>query len=247
MKRPQYKIAIGIVDNHPSLIKSFAKSLISVLSTFQQWAFKQEDREYILDVLLGENGGVDDMRNAVANQAVREKYDALFWMDSDMVFPPDCLIRMLQYLLKDDYEAVSGLYTYKDPPFMPHVYGRKMPGTRKFEIASGFPLNRPFKIEGAGFGCLLMKVNVFNRLKVPYFTMKFKDGKMIMGEDLSFCAKADMRMILDPKISCGHIKQRAYGIGDYIGSNGLAIVDDWIKCTKEQKDIIIKKMDKNKK
>jgi hypothetical protein len=241
------KIAIGVVDNHPFLSKPFFMSITGVMLTFQQWASRQKDHEYVVDLLLAENGGIDDMRNTVANQAVREGYDMVFWMDSDMTFPHDCLIRLVQYLEKDGYEAVSGLYTYKTPPFMPHVYGRMVDGGPKFEVAAGFPLRQPFKVEGAGFGCLLMKVDVFNRVEKPYFTMKFEDGKMTAGEDLSFCAKAKMNMILDPTVVCGHLLQRSFGIEDYIRWNNLTVIDDWVRCSKEQKDAIVRAMDKTPK
>lgn len=246
MSKIPFKIAIGVVDNHPSLMKPFVLSLMTVMQYFQQWAYKQEDYDFTLDLLLAENGGVDDMRNAVANQAITQGYQAIFWMDSDMTFPPDCLIRMIQYLIRDGYEAVTGLYTYKTPPFMPHVYGRNIEGTNKFEIASGFPLKQPFKVEGAGFGCILMSTKVFERVPKPYFTMRFENGNMVEGEDLTFCAKAKMKMILDPTISCGHMKYGTFSVDDYVRSNGLSIEEDWVKCTKKQKDVIVKMLDKAK-
>lgn len=236
-----YKIAIGFVDNHPSLAKPFALSLVAVTTSFQVWAAKQK-RPYTLDVLMAENGRVDDMRNTIANQAVREGYDLLFWMDSDMVFPRDCLIRMLQYIIKDKYEAVTGLYTFKTPPFFPHVYARLHEETGKFELASSWPLDQPFTVDGAGFGCLLMKVDVFARMQTPYFTMRFEDGKLTQGEDLTFCRIARMNMLMDPTVRCGHLKMCEFGIANFVGHNGIKVEDGWLKPTPEQKQKIVEDM-----
>lgn len=238
------KIAIATVDNHPTFQKPFALSLMALMVAFQRWSATQKDVEYVLDFLMAENGRVDDMRNTIANQAVREGYDMLFWVDSDMVFPHDCLIRMLQYLLLDDYEAVTGLYTFKTPPFFPHVYARLDEETGKFELVSSWPVDQPFTVEGAGFGCLLMKVSVFERVPRPYFSMKFDDGKLTQGEDLTFCKVAKMNMLLDPNIRCGHLKGCEFGIADYIKYNGIELVDGWLKPTPEQKTKIMDGMKK---
>lgn len=238
------RIAIGIVDNHIQLYKQFAMSLIGVVTQFHQWAQKQEDCEYSLDILMAENGRIDDMRNTIANQAVREKYDYIFWMDSDMVFPHDCLPLMLMYCEKDGHEAVSGLYTFKVPPFSPHIYPRIDESTGKFEMPISFPLKEPFSVAGAGFGCLLMKVSIFERMKAPYFSIIFQDNKMIKGEDLEFCKAANMDIILDPNISCGHLKLNQLGIQDFMGYNGLEPVEDWVRPSKEQQDKISEKLEK---
>lgn len=232
------KIAIGIIDNHLQFYKQFALSLVGVVSSFNTWA-KENGLDYTCDVMLAETGDVAVMRNAIAQQAIDGEYAYIFWMDSDQTFPNDCLIRLLSYCERDGREAASGLYTYRVPPFLPHIYSYFDEKSGQFHTAQDFPLHEPIKVEGAAFGCLLMRTSVFDRVEKPYFTARFENGKMVEGEDLPFCRKAKMNMVLDPDILCGHINCKAYGLLDYLNLNGIEIDKrGWVKPTGEQMDKI---------
>lgn len=230
------KILIGVVDNHPMAHKAFMSSLLGVVRHFDGWAFERRtpEQEYILDVAIAENGGVAEMRNTIAETALAGGYEYIFWMDSDQTFPENTLPTLLMYCERDGYEAASGLYTFKIPPFLPHIYPKLHEETGKFHVFRSFPLDNPIVIEGAGFGCLLMKTSVFARVPEPFFTMTYECGKMVKGEDLTFCRQAKMRMVLDPSIQCGHLRTSEFGIQDFIRHNGLKVEDGWIKPTTEQ-------------
>jgi hypothetical protein len=240
------KIAIGIADNHPTFAKQFVSSLLGVKSYFESWVNKG-GLDMTLDIIMAENGNVADMRNTVVDTAIKEKYDYIFWMDSDQTFPHDCLPRLLSYCERDGRDAASGLYVYKQPPYLPHVYPKLVEEQGKFAIAPTFPLDVPIKIEGAGFGCLLMKVSVFDRVTRPYFTMQFENGIMTVGEDLPFCKRAKMDMVLDPKVMCGHLNTHAVTVADYLNHNSIKVVDGWVKPTKAQMASVVKKQMKGRK
>lgn len=230
--RPVRKMAVGIVDNHGSFLKPFAFSLANVCASFARWADSQA-QDWSLDVYAADMGGIDDMRNTVAAEAAAGGAEYIFWMDSDMSFPADSIQRLLQYCERDGYEAASGLYTHKAPPFMPHIYGRE--GKKgHFRVPSKFPLDRPFEVAAAGFGCLLMRTSVFKRVKKPWFTMEYADGRMKKGEDLPFCSAAKMRMVLDPTVSCGHYRVARFGVEEFLSYNGIAVEDGRVSPTKEQ-------------
>lgn len=232
------KLAIGIADNHHTLYKEFAMSLVGLTSFFHQWA----QGRHTLDVLNGYAGNIADMRNCIAEDVVEGGYDYVLWLDSDQTFPVDIVPRMLAYCVKEGYEAISGLYTYKTAPFMPHIYPRLDEATGKFGVPTSFPLDKPCFIEGAGFGCLMMSVKVFERLQKPYFSMEYEHGRMVLGEDLTFCRAARMKMILDPTIRSGHIRATQFGIADYVRYNGIEVVDGWVKPTQQQMDKVMKDM-----
>lgn len=235
------KIAICIPDNYPYLQKQFAFSFLSAVIAFINWSNKGT-KQYELEIFTSKYGRVDDMRNALVNDALRSKADLIFWMDSDMTFPVDVIPRLLVHLDSDPkLEAVSGLYTYKTPPFLPHVYPKLEDG--RFRVAATIYVDRPMIVQGAGFGCLLMRTSVFKRMKRPYFKMVIDDeGKITEGEDLGFCKRAKMKMVLDPKISCGHLAYAAKGIEDYKRWNGLDVVNGQIPLTKEKLSGIMKEM-----
>lgn len=238
------KIAIGLIDNHPYLPKKFAFSLLGMVTTFNEWATRQKKEEYTLDVIIAEHGRIDDMRNTVARNAIDGGYDYLFWADTDMVFPFDCLVVLLQYLENDGYEAMSGLYTHKVAPYHPHIYPKIDWKSQRFVIPKSFPLTEPIIIEGAGFGCLLMRVDVFKRVERPYFTMAFEDGKMTVGEDLDFCRKAKMKMLLDPNVRCRHLQMSSYGLDDFLSYTGIVPdKDGWVRPNEEQGKKILAGLD----
>lgn len=244
MNKP-FRLAIGIPDNHPTWRKPFITSLLGMMDGFRSFTAGEvaEGRLYEAQFIFADKGGIADMRNAIANAAIDNGFDAILWLDSDMVFPEFTIWKLLSHLvLNPEIEAVSGLYTHKQPPYLPHVYGKYDEEEKKYRVSCSFSLKDPFFIDGAGFGCLLTRTSVFARVERPYFTMKIEDGILRVGEDLGFCTQAKMKMVLDPTVSCGHLSERAYGINDHVAFMGLKVTDGEISMTKEEQDALIAKM-----
>ena len=241
-----YRIALAYVDNRESFRKAFALSLMRVMLSFQSFANRMktdEGVEYQLDLLPGEYGNVAEMREAVADSVIEGGYDAVMWMDSDMVFPDNTIENLLWTLnAYEEIDGVTGLYTYKKPPYMPHVYGKLDEKSGMFDIASSFPLDEPFFVEGAGFGCLLLRTKALERVPKPRFTMEFKGSRMVAGEDLTFCRNAKTKLILDPHVSCWHLGESKISLEDYLKYNGIEKVDGRVAVTHEQRSAIMKAM-----
>lgn len=241
-----FRVAVSYVDNRDSLRKSFAISLINVLLEAQSFAQSMRDNEgveYQFDLIPGEHGNVAEMREAVADRVLADGYDAVLWLDSDMVFPPGLMRRMVWQLhCNEDADGVTGLYTYKKPPYMPHVYGRYDEASGMFDILRSFPLKETFWVEGAGFGCLLLRASALARVPKPRFEMRFEGARMVAGEDLSFCAKARTRLVMDPTVSCGHLGEHCIEMADYIRHNGLSTDSDHVKVTDKQLSAIMEAM-----
>lgn len=153
-----------------------------------------------------------DSRNAMTVKAIEEEFDRILFIDSDMVFEPDLLIRMSQDMdAGPDY--VSGVYFSRKYPVKPMIY--KTVDARKAEDGSvravtdgyeNYPINQVFTIEGSGFGAVMIKTelirNVWDKYGPPFMPTP------IMGEDLAFCWKAKQlgaKMICDSRIKLGHV------------------------------------------
>lgn len=228
------KIAICIPHNYLTFNKQFTLSLIAILHAFDLWCAKNQ-KEYEWDILVQNSGSIDWMRNSLADSALHLGFDYLLWLDTDMIFPTRTIISMVEHFEKSDtLEAVTGLYTWKRPPFLPHVYYKFNPLTEKFKVAGGFPIDKPFVVEGAGFGVLMMKIDVFFRLQKPYFLIKIKDNQIDYGEDLYFCKNARMKMICDPSISCKHLVEVGYDIQSFVSYNNIKVENGELATTKEQ-------------
>lgn len=153
-------------------------------------------------------------RNDLATMAIHSNADYVFWLDSDMVFKPDTLIRMMDTLKKNDLDILTGLYFRRVPPYSPVLFDRlDINGNVCYwsefkDIPEGL-----FEVGGCGFGCVLMKTDVF-------YDVQGKFGQMFApiannGEDIAFCWRArecGFKIYCDPSVICGHV--------------GYSVVDD---------------------
>lgn len=147
-------------------------------------------------------------RNNLALQAMKAEFDYMLWLDSDMVFQQDLLIKMKQVMDEKDLDFLTGLYFRRVPPFTPVLFDQLdidengiCTWTDWKDVPEGM-----FKVGGCGFGCVLIKTDVI-------FEVQSKFGEMFnpianMGEDLSFCWRARQcgyDIWCDPSLVCGHV------------------------------------------
>lgn len=159
-------------------------------------------------VLAMESGSlIYTARNNLAMQAIQMDVDYVFWLDSDMVFPPDTLKRMLNTLELNNLDILTGVYYRRVPPFSPVLFDKL---DIRREICSwtefhGIP-DGLFEVGGCGFGCVLMKAEVF-------LDVQSKHGNCFApiannGEDIAFCWRArdcGFHIWADPSIKLGHV------------------------------------------
>lgn len=147
-------------------------------------------------------------RNDLATQSVKEDVDYVFWLDSDMVFAPDTLVRMLKTVQENDIDILTGLYFRRVPPFSPVIFDRldiKPNGVCSFSSFETIP-DHLFEVGGCGFGCVLMTPEVFMSVLSRHGNMFSPIGNN--GEDVAFCWRArncGYKIYCDPSIICGHV------------------------------------------
>lgn len=164
------------------------------------------------EIAVSSSSLVYDARNHLAQKAVKGNFDRVLWLDSDMRFNPDLLER-LSADLDEGRDFVCGLYFTRKAPIQPVVYsavgemdngaGVKVPTAVSYK---DYPRDSIFEIAAAGFGAVLMSVDLIKRLttedKLPF--------SPILGysEDLSFCMRATaagVKMYCDSRIKPDHI------------------------------------------
>lgn len=146
---------------------------------------------------------VDQARNVLAEYALRNNFDRILWIDSDMTFAPDIMERLNKDL--DEWDVVSGLYFKRKFPIEPVVY-KTLTDEPKAEPYYDYPQDTVFPIAGCGFGGLMMKTEILTDLKEPPFNQF--DG---MSEDLSFCLHMKhKRIACDSRVKLGHIGVSVY-------------------------------------
>lgn len=148
-----------------------------------------------------------DSRNKLAAQAVKMEADYIMWFDSDMIFAPDTLEKLMKDL-DEGRDIVSGLYFRRSAPYTPVAFSKLGIGEddiTEFQDYKG-DLNGIHEIEGIGFGCVLMKMDVIFECFSKFGTCFSPIGKV--GEDLSFCMRAKelgYKIYLDTDVKCGHV------------------------------------------
>lgn len=146
-------------------------------------------------------------RNKLAQTAIEQETDYIFWLDSDMVFNPDILERMMKTMQENNLDFLSGLYFRRVPPYSAVLFDKldiadgRCEWSNFEEIPTGL-----FKAGGVGFGCVLMKTDVAFDVFSKYLDMFSPLANV--GEDLSFCWRARQcgyDIWVDPSITLGHV------------------------------------------
>lgn len=195
---------------------------------------------------------LDFNRNDAMERAfVDMKADYLAMFDADQTFPKDSLINLLGSI-SEKHTVVTGTYYRKTFPHYT-VVGNYVPMSSKLALRKpslnmmGFlngdeqylfyaPMdppdrNTPFEVEVSGAGCLLISKSVFNALKQPYF--KYFNGYMTgdhtigrVTEEMWFFAnlkKAGIKVLCDPRVSCGHVMTKEITFRDAIMPEALGV------------------------
>jgi hypothetical protein len=151
-------------------------------------------------------------RNTIAYNAIESGFDRVMWFDSDMVVPPDALMR-LSADMDNGCEYVTGLYFSRRVPVKPIVYTELLwDGKTDASVANMFDYpDGVTECAASGFGCVLTSVDLLNlvgkRFGSPFAPLDS------MGEDLSFCwrvIQCGIKMFCDTSVKCGHVGMYEY-------------------------------------
>lgn len=143
---------------------------------------------------------VYEARNKLAKKAIELETDYTMWLDSDMVFEPDTMIRLLEH----NKPFISGAYFRRSPPYSLVAFEEVDAENRKWKDLA-LP-SEVTKCGGVGFGCVLVKTEILFNVAAKYGN--WFEPMNNFGEDLSFCYRARQcgyDLYIDPSIICGHI------------------------------------------
>lgn len=143
---------------------------------------------------------VYDARDKIAMDALASEVDYVMWLDSDIIYPANIICK----LMAANKDMVTGIYHKRTAPYTPCVYKLV---EDKLQPYLDYPEDKLFKVEAAGFGCMLMKAKV---IKAVYdkFGGCFFPVNGVGGEDLSFIRRAKdvgIEVWCDSSVKCGHI------------------------------------------
>lgn len=153
---------------------------------------------------------IEYSRNVSVEIAQEQKAEQILFIDSDMRFPADTLVRLRKR--KKDIIGVNA--AKRDGTNVPVM--RKNLFKRRFNYKKG----GTEQVEYLGMAVTLLNMSVFDECEKPYFYANFKQGKdEWRGEDYTFCWEAKRKgfhVWCDVGLSkeIGHIGARAYYLKD---------------------------------
>ena len=152
-------------------------------------------------------------RTLIANKAVELGFDKVLWIDSDMTFKSDTLIRLANDMDEHDLDMVCGIYFTRKPPVLPgihsHLHWRiKEDGWVDTDCRcfTDYPENSLFEVACCGFGCVMTSAKLLKDMNEKYGSPFYP--LMGMGEDTTFCWRATQNgyhIYCDSSVKVGHL------------------------------------------
>lgn len=145
------------------------------------WYTAHERPDWELAFYQSRGTWLPQVRHDTVAQALNEECDWLFFIDSDMRFPPESLERMIGW----GKTVVAANYTQRRHPFLP--VSVNLQGERVYTSATSDGLE---SIASTGMGLMLVRSDLPKKAGPPWFMLGWhQDRQYITGEDTYFCRK----------------------------------------------------------
>jgi len=200
----------------PSCKKTMEKKIVTI--AFPSKGVTGPDFAHMLKLLqlppdcAGEILSVSGADTAVARNTLAEDFrgDYIFFIDDDVLAPMDTIIKLIAH----DKDIVSGLYFARQEPHFPQLFTKNKKSGIRYDSVYDIPEGLT-EVDACGAGCMLIKKEVFQVIKKPYFQFIPKgEDTPRKGEDFFFCEKIKkegIKIYADPSVVCQHMATRYIG------------------------------------
>lgn len=189
-----------------------------------------ERGDMAVDILVLKGSVLPLQRNALIQQM---RGDWILFIDDDMVWEPDAVLRLLQTKEELDAQGVvadvlGGLCFRRGAPHQPTLYVRTE-NEGPFNFLEDWDTDI-VDVDGTGMAFALVTKQCLERIAggpmLPHEERiklsrppQFFTWYGAMGEDLRFCEtvkKAGGRILVDTRIHIGHVGEKTFGYDDYL-------------------------------
>ncbi len=151
-------------------------------------------------------------RELIMAEAIDHRFDYLFFVDDDIVLPPDALSRLIETADADPATAVVGGLYYSRDSVRPIVVADWHGDNTSTAHVPAFTSTSAVVVDGVGFGCALLRVDAARPLEPPYFPVHIyieRRARRVRqcDEDYRYCERvrrAGGRVRLDARVRCAH-------------------------------------------
>lgn len=151
-------------------------------------------------ILLANGRPIDHNRNQIVDVFMKEGFDYLLMIDSDIEPPVDVL-----KIVDNKADVCSADIVTSKGKEVIRLAMKKVQGGYRYEpIKEGL-----IEVDATGTGCMCISRKVFEKMAKPYFQFIYRNGILINGEDFNFCEKAKelgFKIMYDTRIKCNHFQ-----------------------------------------
>ena len=157
---------------------------------------------------------LQNQREHLVNAARSWAATHILWLDSDMSFPFYTAYKLLDH----KQPIVAGNYVTRQMPYKTVAYTKDGDWNSFITHSNNQPITKKLtEVECMGMGCMLVDVQVYEKLTKPFFEIKYQaESDDYLGEDVNFCNMArskGFKIMVDDVISrqLAHLGQFAFG------------------------------------
>lgn len=184
----QYKVIVGVPCG-AQVASGFAQDL-ALMQSYTTFVKPEMD----VGLYFVQGTYLPRARATLVNKAIELAATHILWLDSDMRFPKDTLLRLLAH----NVQIVGANYATRQAPILPTMQDKDK------ALLFDAP-DRVIPVSTCGFGCLLTEVDVFRSMDKPYFAYGYnREQDDYASEDAFFCVKAQKagyQICVDPQLS----------------------------------------------
>lgn len=213
------KILIGIPSASDFLHRKFVQSLMQLRYPLFS--------DININIVTGHQ--LPFARNRIVQHALEEKADFIFFIDSDMIFPSDSLIR----LYNRKVNVCHALSFRRTKPYYPCIFEwsdkDKCYSTVDYSKSSSDMIS----VDAAGSACTLINTEVYQKMKQPYYYYQ----NHLFSSDLTFSMnlkKLGYDIWIDRTLKTGHIGEQLVATEEsYLSSLKTESREEWYKNMKK--------------
>lgn len=196
---PDIRLAIGIPCNFQMVPLAFFESLMLM-------------ERPNFELIMKDAGHIDDMRNDIVKTAQKAGCTHLIMMDTDMIYHPQTITRLLSH----DLPIVGALTFRRYPPFDPLMM--KSAGA-KYQTIQEWKDGDLVEVDATGTGCLMLNMRIFDELPYPWFRMRTNEEGGVIGEDIGLCKDLKERgyqIFVDTSVPSSHLTTMAVNLQTHL-------------------------------
>jgi len=186
------KIMVGIPTASALLHRKFVQSLMSL----------RYPSGADVDINIIEGFQLPFARNRIVQNAIEKNCDYLFFIDADMVFPPDTLLKLFSH----EVDFVNALAFRRIKPHYPCIFKwiEEDGAYSTVQYSGGLQ-----EVDATGMPCVLIDMKIFKKMKEvwpnrPWYY--YRDNTF--SSDITLCENArklGYKIMIDTDLKIGHI------------------------------------------